>query len=79
MDNFPRADPGSGRGFLSRWRNRRLANRASAGVPTKGLIPLPYPGAECLRLKRRKGEGRADARGSGDVDLGVFPANARTR
>jgi hypothetical protein len=37
------------------------------------------PGAECLRLKRRKAEGRADAPGSGDVDLGVFPANARTR
>ena len=37
------------------------------------------PGAECLRLKRRKGEGRADAHGSGDVHLGVFPANARTR
>jgi hypothetical protein len=43
------------------------------------IDPAYHARAECLRLKRRKGEGRVDARGSGDVDLGVFPANARTR
>ena len=49
------------------------------GCADQRIDPSTMPGAECLRLKRRKGEGRVDARGSGDVDLGVFPANARTR